>query len=128
METVIFQILLALGYLQLKHLAADFFLQTPWQFRNKGTYGHPGGLVHAGIHAALTLPVLAIVPASGLALAGLVVAGEFVIHYHTDWAKENVNRTMGWGTDKAGFWQTFGFDQFVHQATYLLIVAALVWL
>jgi hypothetical protein len=49
----------ALAYLLVKHAAADFFLQTAFQWRNKGDYGHPGGIVNVAIHAALTLPVFA---------------------------------------------------------------------
>ena len=37
----------------------------PYQFCNKDTYGHPGGVLHAGIHVALTPFVyLVLVPAS----------------------------------------------------------------
>ena len=46
--------LAAVAVLMAKHAVADFYLQTPYQFLNKGTYGHPGGFLHAGIHAALT--------------------------------------------------------------------------
>ncbi len=44
METVI---LLMSGFL-CTHFLVDFVLQTPFQYRNKGTYGHAGGLLHAG--------------------------------------------------------------------------------
>ena len=50
-------ILVSLVLFQLKHLIADFFLQTPFQVSNKGRYGHPGGIVHAGIQVGLTLPI-----------------------------------------------------------------------
>ncbi len=46
--------LAAIAILMVKHAVADFFLQTPYQYCNKGTYGHPGGFLHAGIHVALT--------------------------------------------------------------------------
>ena len=42
--------LLGLAYLMAKHALADFFLQTKYQWANKGRYGHPGGLLHAAIH------------------------------------------------------------------------------
>ena len=35
--------LAAIAILMVKHTAADFFLQTPYQYCNKGTYGHPAG-------------------------------------------------------------------------------------
>mgnify|MGYP001494538601 CR=1 FL=1 len=43
---------------QVKHLLADFIWQTGWMVRNKGTYGHLGGIAHAGLHGLLTVPVL----------------------------------------------------------------------
>jgi hypothetical protein len=49
-----------------KHAVADFYLQTAYQYSNKGKYGHPGGIIHAGIHAALTpLVCLALVARCG---------------------------------------------------------------
>ena len=46
--------------LLVKHFVCDFVVQTPYQIMNKGRYGHPGGLLHAGIHAAATGLVLSI--------------------------------------------------------------------
>ena len=39
-----------------KHFICDFVIQTEWQVRTKGIYGHPGGAVHAGLHAVASLP------------------------------------------------------------------------
>jgi len=36
-----------------KHFVLDFPLQTKFQWSNKGTYGHPGGLLHSGFTALL---------------------------------------------------------------------------
>jgi hypothetical protein len=56
-------VLAAVAVLLVKHAVADFYLQTPYQYLNKGIYGHPGGLLHSGIHVALTpLVYLVIVP------------------------------------------------------------------
>ena len=72
--------LAAIAILMVKHTVADFFLQTPYQYCNKGTYGHPGGFLHAGIHVELTpLSYLVIAPASLLLALG-IAAGQFVIH------------------------------------------------
>jgi uncharacterized protein DUF3307 len=120
-------ILAAVGILMLKHTAADFFLQTPYQYCNKGTYGHPGGLLHAGIHVALTpLVYLVIAPVSLLLAAGIAL-GEFAVHYHIDWTKEQVTRRLAYTPQTSGFWHTLGVDQLLHGLTYLGIVAALVW-
>ena len=119
-------VLLALLILQLKHFVADFLLQTPYQFMNKGTYGHPGGVVHAGIHAiGSLLAFLVITPRLGVGIA--IFIGEFIAHYHIDWLKENTVRRQKWVFPQAEFWWTFGTDQALHQLTYLMIVAVLAW-
>jgi hypothetical protein len=50
--------LLLLFLLFTKHLILDFLYQPPYQWKNKGTYGHLGGIVHAGQHALATFSVL----------------------------------------------------------------------
>ena len=109
-----------------KHAVADFYLQTPYQYLNKGTYGHPGGLIHAGIHVALTpLVYLVLVPGS-LLIAGAIALGEFLLHYHIDWLKEQVVKRNGLTAGDRGFWHLLGTDQLIHGLTYLAIVAALI--
>src|ERR1051326_1432184 len=86
-----------------KHLVFDFFLQTSYQYRNKGIYGHPGGLLHAGLHALGTTPVfLWIAPSLRLALA--IMVGEFVVHYHLDWTKDQGNKRPKLAAAGARFW------------------------
>ena len=68
MTEPLFLLLAALALLQAKHFLFDFVFQTPYQLKNKGTYGHPGGLLHAGLHAAGSLPaILLFQPAASLA-------------------------------------------------------------
>jgi len=119
-------VLAATAVLMAKHAVADFYLQTPYQFLNKGTYGHPGGLLHSGIHVALTPLVYLVLAPATLLLALFITVGEFVIHYHTDWLKEQINRRKGWTVNDHNFWSLLGTDQFVHGLTYLAIVGALV--
>lgn len=119
-------ILVAVAVLMAKHMVADFYLQTSYQYLNKGIYGHPGGLIHAGIHVALTPLVYLVLAPAGLLLALLIAAGEFAVHYHVDWLKEQINRRKGWTVSDRNFWSLLGTDQFVHGLTYLAIVAALV--
>jgi hypothetical protein len=119
-------VLAALLILQVKHFIADFVLQTPYQFLNKGKYGHPGGAIHAGIHAlGTTVAFLAIKPS--LALGAAIVIGEFIAHYHIDWLKERTVKVNQWVFPQSEFWWTFGADQALHQVTYVVIVAALAW-
>jgi hypothetical protein len=110
--------------LQLKHYVFDYVLQTPYQFMNKGTYGHPGGFVHAGLHAIGTILAFLVI-SPGLALGIAIVAGEFIIHYHVDWLKEWALRRTGFTTTDGGYWRIYGADQLAHQLTYIVITAVL---
>jgi hypothetical protein len=103
-----------------KHLVCDFFLQTAYQYRNKGIYGHPGGLLHAGLHVLGTACLFFYVN-PGMKIAALILAGEFIVHYHIDWAKEQVVKRMGLSMQEPGFWWALGVDQFLHGATYIAI-------
>ena len=109
----------------LKHLIVDFFLQKEYQWKNKGTYGHPGGLLHAGLHGVSTMLVLSwLVTPQFFIVLGLFDA---VTHYHIDWAKMRINAKMGWGPNThEQFWWMVGLDQFLHMLTYILIVAVVV--
>jgi hypothetical protein len=107
-----------------KHLVFDFFLQTTYQVQHKGIYGHPAGIVHAGLHALGTTPVFLWLPPSA-ALAAAIVVGEFVVHYHIDWAKEQIVKRQAWTPEHSPFWWAIGVDQFLHGLTYLAIVALL---
>ena len=117
-------VLWALLALQLKHFLCDFVLQTEFQVRTKGIYGHFGGFIHSGLHILGTIPALLILGASPSA-AAIVLACEFVIHYHTDWTKQRIDQIYQWGTRDQRYWILFGTDQLMHQLTYLAIVFTL---
>lgn len=104
-----------------KHFVCDFILQTPYQWKNKGQYGHPGGLLHVAIHAIGT--VLALLSFTSSLSACELAALDAAIHYHIDWAKNNINARFDLKpTGGAGFWITFGLDQWLHQLTYVLMI------
>jgi hypothetical protein len=113
----------------LKHFLADFVLQTPYQVANKGTLGHPGGLIHVGIHLLLTLLVLSVCLPLPLVLMlpllFMILVGEACIHYTMDWCKSNIVHMTGWTASDPVYWWLTGFDQLVHGLTYVGIVAAL---
>ena len=112
--------LLAVLILLTKHLVFDFFLQTAYQYKNKGTYGHPGGILHAGLHVfGTSFLFLFVYP--GAEIAAQILIGEFIVHYHIDWTKEQIVKRMKLATDNAGFWWVLGVDQFLHGATYIMI-------
>lgn len=112
-------LMLALG---VKHLIIDFFLQTRYQYSNKGRYGHPGGILHAALHALGTWAVFVVATPWALTLAVL----DAIIHYHVDWSKVNINNYFGWTpTTSEAFWWLLGIDQFLHFLTYIGLVAIL---
>ncbi len=111
--------------LQIKHFICDYPLQTLYQLKNKGKYGHPGGIIHSGIHVLGTM-VTFIVVTPTLALGAAIVVGEFVVHYHVDWAKDNIIRRAGYASSDREFWWAIGGDQLVHHLTYIVIAGVLV--
>lgn len=126
-----FQVLLLLFLLFTKHFIADFPLQRPFHYLNKGTYGHYGGIQHALIHASFTLMVLfwfhVLVFPISINLIIIAAGLDGIIHYHIDWAKVKLNKLLGWGpTTHEEFWVLLGLDQFLHAVTYIGLVLFLV--
>lgn len=112
-------ILWILCALFVKHFLADFAYQPPYQWQNKGKYGHPGGLAHTGQHVVLTAIILALFSVP-LSIVAAIAVFEAIIHYHTDWAKMNINAYFGWGAKThSQFWVLTGLDQLIHALTYM---------
>ena len=124
MEPVVGVMLWSLLAFEAKHFICDFVIQTEWQVRTKGIYGHPGGFVHAGAHALTSIPAILVWGPSLKLMATLVIV-EFLIHYHMDFAKEQIGKRKGLKVNMGAYWTLFGFDQFVHQLTYVGMLAVL---
>jgi len=117
-------VLAVMLYLEIKHFVCDYPLQTHYQLVNKGTYGHPGGILHSGIHALFTIPAfLLITPSLGVGIG--IIVGEFLIHYHVDWAKQQIMAHTGWQSGDREFWWATGADQLAHHVTYVAIAFVL---
>ena len=116
-------LLLLLAAFQIKHLLADFFWQTPAMLRTKGIWGHPVGASHSAIHASLSAAIVALLTPLSTAWIAAILLGEFVLHYHTDWAKDQVNKRRGYTPRRKAYWVLVGLDQCAHQLTYVAIVA-----
>jgi len=114
-------LLILLLLFQVKHLLADFIWQTGWMVRNKGSYGHPGGMAHAGLHGLLTVAVLIWTPMATVSVLA-VVAAEIVLHYHIDWTKDQLLTRWEQNPQQKGYWALTGLDQFAHQLTYVAIL------
>ncbi len=113
--------LILISLLFTKHFIVDFPLQNKFQWSNKGTYGHPGGLLHAALHGIATMLCFWWYAPLSCVFLGFIDA---FIHYHVDWAKMNINAKMGWKPDNSEkFWWFLGLDQFLHALTYIGLVA-----
>lgn len=121
---VILALTLMAGFM-IKHAIADYGLQTAYMFHNKGRYFHPGGILHAGLHVLLSVPVLMLLPPPTMMAMAAILGGEFLVHYHVDWVKERINRDRDLQPDCARFWRLHGLDQLLHGLTYVAMAAAL---
>ena len=107
-----------------KHFVIDFICQTQYQWSNKGKYGHPGGILHAGLHGAGTAACLLAFAWEDILFLALLDA---LFHYHIDWAKMNLNARMGWtATTSEYFWWLLGLDQLLHMMTYIVIIGLVI--
>lgn len=120
------EIIILLALLELKHFIVDWQLQPAWMWKNKGTFGHPGGIAHALLHAVLTFGVL-LLCTRRLEFSLIAAGSELVAHYMIDWCKMNLNRKMNLTPATTGFWRLLGTDVYLHSLTYLIIAYAAWW-
>ena len=107
-----------------KHFAIDFLCQTRYQWSNKGTYGHPGGILHAGLHGVGTAACLLAFAWEDILFLAIMDA---VFHYHIDWAKMRLNDKLKLTpTNSEYFWWLLGADQMLHYFTYIIIIGLVV--
>lgn len=116
--------LLILAFL-FKHFLCDFVFQYSFHYKNKGTYGHIGGIEHAFIHTLGTAAVLLVLtPYTSFTITLGLLDG--AIHYHIDWAKMNINKKVGWTPANSDYyWWLLGLDQLLHYLTYAGVIALL---
>ena len=124
-------VLILLLVFQVKHLIADYYLQFPYMYQNKGakTGWFKPLLDHSLVHAGLTVIILTVylysatpnTPDGLIQMATIpLMAGifDFVTHFVTDRWKA----TQGVGPDTSKFWQDLGIDQMAHHIVGILIV------
>ena len=119
-------IFLLLISIQISHFVCDFLLQMdPYLYKNKGTWLHAGGLIHAFIHACGFAIVLFFWgwPEHGFILA----LANGCIHYLIDYSKVNLCKQMNLTpTNSEWYWVLLGLDQLFHQLTYLVLLNELI--
>jgi hypothetical protein len=114
------ELLLVIFLLFTKHFIVDFPLQVPYHYKNKGTYGHLGGIFHAALHGLGTFLCIFWL---NFETAIYLAISDMLMHYHIDWAKMNLNRKLGWGpTTHEQFWWLLGLDQYFHSLTYIFFI------
>jgi len=112
-------ILLALLFI--KHWYIDFVNQSTEEVAGKGIYGNAHGVMHSIKHGLATF---AIFFAFTYEFEYSIIIGfiDFVLHYHIDWAKMNINRRWNYTVQDKQFWAWLGADQLAHSLTYLFLV------
>lgn len=105
-----------------KHFVADFLLQTTAMAKGKaaGRAWLAPLLLHALAHAILTLLIALVFCPRAWWIAGV----EFVLHATLDRLKALAGRQAGLDPTRPLFWWLFGFDQYLHQMTNVIIGVA----
>ena len=109
--------------LQIKHMFADYFLQTPRMLSGRGDYWHMGRAQHAGVHSLGSVLVF-LAYGAPLGFIAVIAALEWVVHFNIDWGKARWSEMRKYDPTQAGYWRANGFDQALHHLTYLAMVWA----
>lgn len=112
-----------LALLFIKHWYVDFVNQTMEEVHGKGIYGNVYGIAHSAKHGIATTGIFML---SVVSIESAIVLGfiDFVLHYHIDWGKININKKYNYTVENPTFWLWLGADQLAHSISYL----GLVWL
>jgi len=108
--------ILTLTLLFIKHFLVDWVIQTESEIQHKGTYLDLRGMTHSIKHGVGTLFCLSILYPEFSILFGFL---DGFIHYHIDFAKQNLTAKLGLSPKDKMFWNLIGFDQLLHSITYL---------
>jgi hypothetical protein len=117
MTSTVFVLLALFG---IKHFVADYLMQFDYMLREKGIYGATGGVHHSLVHASWTFLILVFFCDNADVIIALAFA-DFVLHYHIDWCKQQLN--CGLTPADRKFWVWMGADQALHYLTYIGIIA-----
>lgn len=122
MPQTVLIVLLLIGLLEVKHMFADFFLQTKKMLSGRCQYMHPGRAQHAAVHAVASALVLVIVGTPPWLIVMLCVA-EWVVHFNIDFWKAHHTECKNLDPSQGAFWRAVGTDQLLHHLTYLAMTA-----
>lgn len=116
-------IFVLLALLFIKHWYIDFVNQTAEEVVSKGIYASRAGINHSLKHGLATAVIFSLILLDW-EIALVIGLLDFVLHYHIDWAKININKRYNYTVETPQFWAWLGADQLAHALTYL----GLVWL
>ena len=121
MSDIFEALIILLCLLQAKHMFADYFLQTRSMLDGRHIYFHRGRFLHAGVHAGGSALAFSVMGAP-LPLVFALALGEWIAHYHIDWAKGRYTATYNLTPDDSAYWRATGVDQALHQLTYVIML------
>ena len=120
---LISSVLLLFSLLMVKHMFADFYLQTPKMLSGRCQEWHMGRAMHAGVHVLGSILVFLIMGAP-LAFIAIVVALEWVVHFNIDFGKASYSERKELNPTQGAFWRAVGLDQCLHNLTYVAMTWA----
>ena len=123
MPATVGTVLLLLCLLQIKHMFADYYLQTPKMLSGRGEYLHMGRAQHAAVHAVGSAVVFLLF-GTPLAFVFVIAGLEWIIHFNIDFAKARYSDKKQLQPNQAAFWRAAGLDQCLHNLTYVAMAWA----
>nr|WP_237215637.1 DUF3307 domain-containing protein [Ruegeria lacuscaerulensis] len=116
-------VFLMLCLLQIKHMFADYYLQTPKMLAGRGEYFHMGRAQHAAVHVVGSVLVFLLFGAPW-AFILIIAALEWIVHFNIDFAKASYSDKKQLVPTQSAFWRAAGLDQCLHNLTYVAMVWA----
>ncbi|WP_371814399.1 DUF3307 domain-containing protein [Ruegeria sp. HKCCA4812] len=109
--------------LLIKHMFADYYLQTPKMLSGRGEYLHLGRAQHAAVHVVGSVVVFLVF---GAPLSFILIVGalEWFIHFNIDFIKASYSDKKRLEPTQPAFWRAAGLDQLMHNLTYVAMVWA----
>jgi len=113
---------------QMKHLIADYYLQLPYMYENKGKENNwiRPLIDHSIVHSTGTAILIGIysffVERVGFEIIIGLILFDFITHFITDrWkATRKTDPSQSW------FWESLGIDQMIHHVVGIIIVYILI--
>lgn len=121
MTTTILVLLIAF---QLKHLIADYYLQFPYMYENKGAKKNWFWPLfdHTLVHAAGTVIILSVYAFTVSSISGFYIVPLATLDLATHFVTDRWKATRGRTPNESKFWYDLGIDQMVHHTVGILIV------